>query len=150
MRSSSTGLSFFLFFSFDIFLKPYQRQQGLCPGTPLHHGALMDCGMGLFSLEDAFGSLFKANAAFWDIISWFASFFRPSSSSNAGIQGIFESFLTGFAAYGEAGHIVSLYEVSSFQQQVSAPDACVAGERYDEHDGYRNPRLHYIGEAATA
>ena len=73
----------------------------------------MDCGMGLFALDDVFTSLNKANTAFWDVVSWLASFFRPSSEATA-IQGIFESFLTGFAQYGEAGHIVSLYEVCPF------------------------------------
>ena len=85
------------------------RVVGACPGLPLNHGVLMDCGMGLFSLDDFFNSIYAANNAFWDIVAWLASLLQ--GHNNANIQEIFESFLTGFATYGEASHIVSLYDV---------------------------------------
>ena len=85
------------------------RAEGLCPAASLNHGALMDCGMSLFALDDMFSSIYSANIAFWDIVAWIASLLRPNSAN--AVQGYFESFLTGLAAYGEAAHIVSLYEV---------------------------------------
>ena len=87
------------------------RAQGVCPGAPLNHQALMDCGMGLLSLDDMVSALYNANTAFWNILAWLASQLRPQASASP-LQGIFEDFLAGFAAYGEAEHIVSLFEVS--------------------------------------
>ena len=87
------------------------RAMGACPAEPLHHQALMDCGMNLFSLRDFFNSVYGANDAFWSIITWVASFVRPDASAPVSYQGYLESFLTGMATYGDAAHIVSLYEV---------------------------------------
>ena len=71
--------------------------------------------MGLFSLDYFFNSIYAANNAFWDILAWLASLLsqqgqrnNDNNVNNNNIQEIFQSFLTGFATYGEASHIVSL------------------------------------------
>jgi hypothetical protein len=86
------------------------RARGVCPPLPLGHGALADCGARLFSLDKVFGSIYAANTAFWDLVAWLASLV----GGNTAAQAVFEGFLTGVAAYGDAGHIVSLFEVQAF------------------------------------
>lgn len=87
------------------------RSVGLCPSPGLHHSALDDCGMGLFQLDDFFGSLYAANTAFWDFVAWVASLFTFPSSAGPAAR-YFETFLTGASVFGEASQMVSLYEVT--------------------------------------
>lgn len=94
------------------------RTNHACPADGLGHSVLEDCGMGLFDLSSFFYALQEGNKAFWSIVAWFATVIQlniaedPESASSASAAlNYFEGFITGAAVYGEAGHIVSLFQV---------------------------------------
>ena len=122
VSQSTAGLLYGAKFLVNLLANPFAmkellaaRRNEACPASGgLEHSSLRDCGMALLSLENFFQSLYSANRAFWDILAWLASFFsnQRAEGDPIGIQSIFENFLTGFSVYGDAGHVVSLYEVT--------------------------------------
>lgn len=96
------------------------RSQHACPSDGLGHSVLKDCGMGLFDLNPFFTALYRGNAAFWDIVAWMASVIRSSLDmpENSVLLQFFESFVTGVAVYGEAGQVITLFQVSSVAENL--------------------------------
>ena len=64
-----------------------------CPVETHGHSILQTCGVGLFSLDDMFSSLYKANSHFWQTFAIIANSFGPSAP---------QTFLNGVTMFGES------------------------------------------------